>query len=742
VKEIRLAGQNDPLPVWWTANTTWQVDVPLQPGSNSLVFEAYDFGGALIGTDTVQITSSLPRPLLDYLRITEIMYHPVDASAAEQTAGYSEDDFEFIELTNTSSGADAVSLNLANVSLTDGISYTLPAISLAAGESIIVAANANAFRARYGDSARVLGPFASGRLSNSGERLTLRDDAGTPIVTLEYRDSGLWPEAADGIGSSLELKSASTTLAAATAQYSAWQASANVGGSPGLPSVSRPTISINEVLANTDSQAGIGVLDSIELHNWGAAPVDLSGWWISDSAEQLQKYQIPAGTILNGGEYWVVDERSFNPQPLNPRETDFALSGAEGDDIWVTIANTQNQTVTIVDEVHFGATFANMSLGRIDRSSYRLAPQSRNSLGWRNRSAIASDIVLSEVHYHPESPSGAALAIAPNLQADDLEFVELYNASAQSVELTGWRIRGGIDFDFPPGVLLPDGGTVLVVSFNPIDPQNASRVNAFRAHYGLSNDVQLLGGYAGQLDDSGEWVRLERPDAPPITDPTIVPSVTVDLVAYSNLAPWPENASGAGASLTRKAFGLYGDTNTAWQAVSASPGAVVLNHGVSGDFSGDDLVDAMDIDHLYDAIAAQSHNLVLDLNQDELVTSADVRFLIENVLGTHLGDSNLDGAVDGVDFAAWQGHLFSSGTGWSEGDWNGDAQTDVRDFNLWNQHRFVAAESTPARRAPRAALPAASHLAHPISTDIQRRRSLNVARRVDDDVRDRAFAAW
>ena len=52
---------------------------------------------------------------------------------------------------------------------------------------------------------RVLGPF-EGQLSNSGERLVLADADGNPADTVEYTDSGRWPESADGGGSSLELQ--------------------------------------------------------------------------------------------------------------------------------------------------------------------------------------------------------------------------------------------------------------------------------------------------------------------------------------------------------------------------------------------------------------------------------------------------------------------------------------------------------------------------------------------------------
>ena len=58
--------------------------------------------------------------------------------------------------------------------------------------------------------------------------------------------------------------------------------------------------------------------------------------------------------------------------------------------------------------------------------------------------------------------------IDPTIEDDDLEFVEIYNSSSSAVDLTDWRIRRGIDFDFAKGTALPAGGTLVVVSFDPV----------------------------------------------------------------------------------------------------------------------------------------------------------------------------------------------------------------------------------------------------------------------------------
>jgi hypothetical protein len=53
------------------------------------------------------------------MRITEVMYHPVDPPSGSL---YTEDDFEFIEIQN----ATAFCLPLRNVRITGGIEFTFP----------------------------------------------------------------------------------------------------------------------------------------------------------------------------------------------------------------------------------------------------------------------------------------------------------------------------------------------------------------------------------------------------------------------------------------------------------------------------------------------------------------------------------------------------------------------------------------------------------------------------------------
>ena len=87
VRQIRLAGQNFPLPITWLTNNQWQVQVPVGAGTHEVTLEAYDFQGQPVATDTITITSTATTPVRDYLRVSEIHYNPADPQTRRIGAG-------------------------------------------------------------------------------------------------------------------------------------------------------------------------------------------------------------------------------------------------------------------------------------------------------------------------------------------------------------------------------------------------------------------------------------------------------------------------------------------------------------------------------------------------------------------------------------------------------------------------------------------------------------------------------
>src|SRR5207247_137119 len=143
-------------------------------------------------------------------------------------------------------------------------------------------------------------------------------------------------------------------------------------------------------------------------------------------------------------------------------------------------------------------------------------------------SAVAQ-VFISEIMYHPvERPAfdgnGAPVL---DLSEDVHEFIELHNASAKEVSLEGWRLSGGISFDFPVGTLVQPGGFIVIA-------KNPARLAAI-PQYGLSTN-QLLGPYSGHLGNSGDSIRLRD-----------LAGNVIDSVSYSASFPWAIGADALGA---------------------------------------------------------------------------------------------------------------------------------------------------------------------------------------------------
>jgi hypothetical protein len=641
--------------------------------------------------------------------ITEINYNPYDPTDAELAVNENldGDDFEFLEVAN--SGSEAI--DLTGVQFTNGIEFTFGAHALAPGERAVIVRNAAAYALRYPSAPAPIGVY-SGGLSNAGEGLSLVDGLGNLLLDFNYSDADPWPQGADGIGATLELTSLTTDTQFYSKHYS-WSGSTDFGGSPGTAGSASVGVVINEVLTHTDplapqSRPG-ATSDSIELYNTTSSPIDIGGWYLSDAAGTLLKYRIPTGTTLPAGGYIVFDETDFNPSmgldPIN-NPNDFALNATGGDDVYLVIPGGTSGVAKLVDNVTFGAAPNGESFGRTPNGSGRLAPMGRQTLGGANAEVRVGPIVISELQYNAGEPTASDLELAPLLISEDLEFVEIHNPTTTGINLTDWRLRGGVDYTFDDDLMLGAGQTLLVLSFNPANAENAQRLAAFRNHYGLSAGVAMVGGYNGQLSNDGERVQLQRPDAPPASDPTLIPNLYEDEILYDNRIPWSATANGGGDSFQRIAPVFYGDVATSWQAATPTPGTVSFS-GISGDFNNDGTVNARDIDSLYDAIAGDRQVTYLDLDASGIIDQADVTFLVQNILGTRYGDANLDGTVDAQDFSAWNSHKFvDQGKSWSQGDFNGDGRTDASDFNHWNANKFQSGPGGAAasQRAPRAAL--------------------------------------
>jgi hypothetical protein len=109
-----------------------------------------------------------------------------------------------------------------------------------------------------------------------------------------------------------------------------------------------------------------------------------------------------------------------------------------------------------------------------------------------------------------------------------------------------------------------------------------------------------------------------------------------------------------------------------------------------GDYNGDNLVDAADIDILADEIEAGTTDLTYDVNGDSVVDENDLIAHIATLVGrtdggtgTYRGDFNLDGYVDGTDLAILKASFGLTGLGYADGNANADDFVNGTDLAIF-----------------------------------------------------------
>jgi hypothetical protein len=343
---------------------------------------------------------------------------------------------------------------------------------------------------------------------------------------------------------------------------------------------------INEVLTHTDAP----LEDAVELFNPTAFGVNIGGWFISDNASDLKRFRIPDGTVIPAGGFKVFYQYQFGPAD---GETDvpplFTFNSAHGDAVYLSAADGNTNLTGERALVKFDAAANGVSFGRYQTSvgvdfvalsartfgvdNPSTLSQFRAGTGQANAYPFVGPVVISQIMYHPPD----YVTNAP----DQEEFIELENTAPTNAPLFDpafpanvWRLANAVDFTFPTNTVIPAGGRLLVVPFDP--GTNSPALTAFVGRYGAGHT--LVGPYSGQLANGGETIELWRPDVPqsaPHPDAGYVPQILVERVTYSDMAPWPTNADGGGASLQRVAGSDYGNDPVNW--VAGYPAVTVTN---------------------------------------------------------------------------------------------------------------------------------------------------------------------
>ena len=159
------------------------------------------------------------------------------------------------------------------------------------------------------------------------------------------------------------------------------------------------SVVINELLANSAGAAP----DWIELSNTTDQAISIGGWYLSDDANDLMRYQIAEGTSIPAGGYLVFseDQHFANANDPGSREP-FGLS-KDGETLYLH-SGSAGVLTGYSEEENFDASEAGVALGRYQKStgSYNFVALQEPTPGQANAAPAVGPVVITEILYHPE----------------------------------------------------------------------------------------------------------------------------------------------------------------------------------------------------------------------------------------------------------------------------------------------------------------------------------------------------
>ncbi len=324
-------------------------------------------------------------------------------------------------------------------------------------------------------------------------------------------------------------------------------------------------IAINELLAHSHDTAP----DWIELYNLSSAPVHVGGWLLSDNKNDLYRYRIADGTIIEPNEYLVLYEDLNFGNPLDPGTLNPFKMSENGESLYLYSARDRMFPECLAEET-FGASETWVSFGRYVKSTgtYNFVRLSEPTPGRANAYPVVGPVIINEIMYRPSTNN-------------DAEYVELLNISGGLVtlfdfgSLEPWRFtdNAGIEFSFPADIpiTLGTGEHVLL----------AREAALVRTVFSVPASARVFQWNSGRLANSTEKIRLLQPGD--VDEQGTRYWIEVDRISYSDgshgqdfadgIDPWPREADGLGLSLNRRAPTRYGNDPNNWEAAIPSPGS-------------------------------------------------------------------------------------------------------------------------------------------------------------------------
>ena len=269
-----------------------------------------------------------------------------------------------------------------------------------------------------------------------------------------------------------------------------------------LPTNSPVALAFNEFSATTNQEFWL------EIVNYGSTPLSVDGCVIARDTNGPfnHEYVFPSnGLVLAGGSYLALTN------------TTLGFSPASTDKLYLYSPDRTR----VFDAVNLKQA----ARARFPDGTGPWLHPSGPTPGASNQFAFHTEIVINEIMYqHALIWTNAGTTNASCSDSPE-RWLELYNRSANTVNLTGWQLDGGIHYFFPTNKTIAPGAYLVV----------AGDAAALRVTY---PSIDIIGNYGGNLSGNSDLIVLRDPDGNP-----------ANQVRYFDGAPWPDGANGGGSSL-------------------------------------------------------------------------------------------------------------------------------------------------------------------------------------------------
>lgn len=244
--------------------------------------------------------------------------------------------------------------------------------------------------------------------------------------------------------------------------------------------------------------------DWVEIYNPTDSEVDLSGFGLSDDRSKPLKWTFPSGTKIPAKErilVWCdgfVDVSGLYPDELHAT---FSLSSFEES---VVLSDFSGR---IIDAVDYSGIGTDASYARQADGSWQAT--ARPTPGYENTDEGYAAFAQREA----AATNGGGLLISEVMAAKDETFlegetyydwIELYNATAETVDLSGWGLsdntKNPLKWTFPNGTAIAPGEYKLVMA-SGLDVKDPAAAKKKYLHTSFKLDAV-----------AGEVISLSRPD--------------------------------------------------------------------------------------------------------------------------------------------------------------------------------------------------------------------------------------